>query len=140
MQTGHELRYLVFAPKHPRYRNGPGTTGDELMKRIDSNEFPPAEKFKHSAFIYGFFWRNTRRYYMAYRLSGDPYYVEQLRKHARAMDWILRTRPVALQEEQHLRKSSARRATMQQKEPKSGRPRELFSVRSRVRHPFPKRT
>ena len=44
----------------------------------------PAAKFKHVNFIYGFIWQNIRRYYVAYRLSNDPFYIEQLLQYARA--------------------------------------------------------
>lgn len=93
MQQGYNLQYFVFDPKHSRYLQKHGTSGDELMEKIAEGEFGADEKCLHVDYIYGWFWQNCKRYYVMYRLSGDTYYIEQLTKYAAAMDWILANRP-----------------------------------------------
>ncbi|MHC4543292.1 MAG: hypothetical protein ACYSYL_02035 [Planctomycetota bacterium] len=92
IQQGYNLQYFVFDPKHPRYREKHGTSGDELMEKIAEGGFPADEKCLHVDYIYGWFWQNCKRYYVMYRLSGDTYYIEQLTKYAEGMDWILANR------------------------------------------------
>lgn len=89
-QSGKALNYFYIdmGQKGNRFRTGPGLTGDEFVEIVESGKLPVA-KFKHVDFIYGFIWQNVRRYYVAYRLSGDPYYIKQLLQYARAMDGVL---------------------------------------------------
>ncbi len=89
-QSGEALNYFYInvRRKSGRFSTGPGLTGDEFVKIVESRKLP-AEKFAHVDFIYGFLWQNVRRYYVAYRLSGDPFYIEQLLQYARAMDGVI---------------------------------------------------
>ncbi len=93
-RTGEALRYFFVDVRNRdgRYRQGPGLTGDEFAEVVESGRLP-VEKLGHVEFIYGFLWQNVRRYYVAYRLSGDPFYIEQMLQYARGMDGVLRDYP-----------------------------------------------
>ncbi|MHC4401151.1 MAG: hypothetical protein ACYTG0_15860 [Planctomycetota bacterium] len=83
-----------FLPREDRYRHGPGLTGDEVHGDITSGRF--VEDSKHVTFIYGFYTQNVDKYYQLYRLSGDPYYVDQIVKYADGVEWLLKNRPQQL--------------------------------------------
>jgi hypothetical protein len=88
---GETLRYGLYGKKPIRWlENG---SGDEMLRRFNEGEFPDDDSFKHTSFIYGSYWDNCRRYYMAYRVTGDRRHVEQLRQYVRLMDRILAKRP-----------------------------------------------
>lgn len=84
--------YIDLRQNNCRFRTGPGLTGDEFVEVVRGHKLP-VEKLGHVEFIYGFLWQNVRRYYVAYRLSNDPYYIEQLLKYANAMDGVLTDYP-----------------------------------------------
>ena len=93
-QSGKALNYF-FIDVHNRsgrYRTGPGLTGDEFRDVVQSGRLP-VDDLGHVEFIYGCLWQNVRRYYVAYRLSGDPFYIEQLLQYARGMDGVLTDYP-----------------------------------------------
>jgi len=93
-RSGEALRYF-FIDVHNRsgrYRTGPGLTGDEFVEVVQSGRLP-VDDLGHVEFIYGCLWQNVRRYYVAYRLSGDPFYIEQLLQYARGMDGVLTDYP-----------------------------------------------
>jgi len=95
-RSGEALRYF-FIDVHNRdgrYRKGPGLTGDEFRQIVASGRLP-VDQLGHVEFIYGFLWQNVRRYYVAYRLSGDPFYIEQILQYAHAMDSVLADYPEA---------------------------------------------
>ena len=83
-----------FSPKEPRYRSGPGLTGDEILADLRAGKFP--EEAGHPCFTYGFYTQNVTRYYRLYRISKDPYYVDQIVKYAEGVEWILANRPQQL--------------------------------------------
>jgi hypothetical protein len=83
-----------FLPKEDRYRKGPGLTGDEVLADIRADRF--VKDSKHVTFIYGFYTRNVDYYYILYRASGDPYYVDQIVKYAEGVEWFLKNRPQQL--------------------------------------------
>jgi hypothetical protein len=80
-----------FLPREERYRMGPGLTGDEILFDLKNGKFP--EDAGHPSFTYGFYTFNVTRYYRLYRVSGDPYYIDQIVKYAEGMEWILANRP-----------------------------------------------
>jgi len=89
-RSGKALNYF-FIDVHNRsgrYRTGPGLTGDEFLQVVQTGKLP-VDDLGHVEFIYGCLWQNVRRYYAAYRLSGDPFYIEQLLQVARGMDGVL---------------------------------------------------
>ena len=92
-EEGYLLDYY-FLPQEARYREGPGLTGDEILGDIRAGRF--TEDCKHVAFIYGFYVENVRRYYILYRVSGDPYYLDQVVKYAEGVQWFLENRPQQL--------------------------------------------
>ncbi len=92
-EEGFLLDYY-FLPREERYRKGPGVTGDEVLSDIRNDKFP--KDCKHVNFIYGFYVENVRRYYILYRVSGDPYYVDQIVKYAEGIQWFLDNRPEQL--------------------------------------------
>ncbi|MEM7143615.1 MAG: hypothetical protein AAF591_00680 [Verrucomicrobiota bacterium] len=83
-----------FLPKEQRYREGPGLTGDELLSDLKNGKFD--ENQGHPSFTYGFYTTNVTKYYRLYRLSGDPYYLDQIVKYAEGIDWLLANRPQQL--------------------------------------------
>jgi len=89
VSRGCQLAWYVL-PGEVRYRHGPGLTGDEVLGDIKSGRF--VEDSKHVTFIYGFYTQNVATYYQLYRLSGDPYYVDQIVKYAEGVEWILTCR------------------------------------------------
>jgi len=89
--SGEHLSYGLYGKRPIRWL--PNATGDEMLRLARDGEFPDDESFLHVSFIYGSYWNNCRRYYMAYRITGDLRFVEQLRQYARLMDWILGNRP-----------------------------------------------
>jgi len=95
-RSGQALRYFFIDihNRDGRYRKGPGLTGDEFRQVAESGRLP-VQELGHVEFIYGFLWQNVRRYYVAYRLSGDPFYIEQIVQYARAMDGVLADHPEA---------------------------------------------
>lgn len=91
MLGGEHLRYGLYGRQPIRWLEG--ATGDRMLSLAREGRFPEDGEFKHVSFIYGSYWDNCRRYYMAYRITGNPEFVEQLRQYARLMDWILEDRP-----------------------------------------------
>jgi hypothetical protein len=95
-----DLAYLAYfyvpnstSPWLDRWQNGPGVTGDEFETMGADGQFPPDDDIGHVEWIYGMLWKNVRRYYVAYRLSGDKYYIDQLLKWAVGMDWVVENKP-----------------------------------------------
>lgn len=91
MLTGKELSYGLYG-RQPITWIG-NATGDEMLRRAMAGELPDDDAFKHVSFVYGSYWDICRRYYMAYRVTGDERFSEQLRQYARLMVWILKDRP-----------------------------------------------
>jgi hypothetical protein len=83
-----------FFPKEPRYRSGPGLTGAEVLSDLRTGKFP--EDAGHPSFTYGFYTQNVTLYYRLYRISEDPYYVDQIVKYAEGVEWTLANRPQQL--------------------------------------------
>lgn len=91
MLSGEYLSYGLYGKRPIRWL--PKATGDEMLRLARQGEFPDDESFLHVSFVYGSYWQNCRRYYMAYRITGDLRFVEQLCRYARLMEWILSDRP-----------------------------------------------
>ncbi|MEM9015492.1 MAG: hypothetical protein AAGC68_00665, partial [Verrucomicrobiota bacterium] len=72
-------------------RAGPGLTGDEILSDLKTGKFP--EDAGHPSFTYGFYTQNVTSLYRLYRISEDPYYLDQIVKYAEGMEWILANRP-----------------------------------------------
>ena len=89
--TGRDLRYGLYGRQPVEWLER--ATGEAMLDRARNGKLPDDSAFKHSSFIYGSYWDNCRRYYAAYRVTGDPKMLEQLRQYARFMDWILANRP-----------------------------------------------
>ncbi len=89
--SGKTIEYALYG-RRPIVRI-PGATGDEMLRMANSGEFPDDDLFMHTNFIYGAYSQNCRSYYIAYRVTGDLRFVEQLRQYARLMAWILKDRP-----------------------------------------------
>jgi hypothetical protein len=89
--AGDDVRYGLYGQNPVRWLEK--ATGDSMLARAKSGELPEDKFFKHSSFVYGSYWDNCRRYYAAYRVTGDPAMLEQLRQYKRYMDWILANRP-----------------------------------------------
>ena len=89
--SGESLEYALYGVR-PIVRI-PKATGDEMLRRATSGEFPQDDLFKHTSFIYGSYWQNCRAYYIAYRVTGDQRFAWQLRQYAELMAWVLYERP-----------------------------------------------
>jgi len=89
--SGADIRYGLFGRRPPEWIEK--ATGDEMLRRATSGELPDDDAFSHVGFVYGAYVDNCRRYYMAFRITGDERFLEQLRQYARLMDWIQTNRP-----------------------------------------------
>ena len=89
--SGKTVEYALYGER-PIVRI-PNATGDEMLRLAKSGGFPHDDAFTHTSFICGSYFQNCRAYYIAYRVTGDSRFVEQLRQYARLMSWILRERP-----------------------------------------------
>lgn len=89
--SGKSIEYALYG-KRPIVRI-PNATGDELLRRAASGKFPEDDLFTHTSFVYGSYSQICRSYYIAYRVTGDQRFAEQLRQYARLMSWILEERP-----------------------------------------------
>ncbi len=94
MLSGKPLRYGFYGRKPVEWIES--ATGDEMLRRAKAGELPADDAFEHTSFIYGSYWQNCRKYYIAYRVTGDERFAEQLRQYARLMSWILKERPQLL--------------------------------------------
>ncbi|NRB73506.1 MAG: hypothetical protein HRU46_04045 [Verrucomicrobiales bacterium] len=81
------------SPWVDRHQNGPGITGEEFRTMGADGNLPPDDNIGHVVWLYGVHERNVYRYYVAYRLSDDPYYIDQLLKWAEGFDWVLQNKP-----------------------------------------------
>lgn len=101
--SGEHLRYAFYGKRPVTWIEN--ATGDEMLRRAKSGELPDDNSFTHTSFVYGSYWENCRKYYLAYRGTGDSRFAEQLRQYARLMSWILKERPwlILPKEQRHVR-------------------------------------
>ncbi|PHR97268.1 MAG: hypothetical protein COA78_27840 [Blastopirellula sp.] len=79
--------FVVF----PRYAKGPGLSANEFMKDAKAGKLP--DSFGHVTFLYGECKVNCLRAYWLYRITKDPYYIQELVTWADAFSYLVTDDP-----------------------------------------------
>ncbi|PHR86412.1 MAG: hypothetical protein COA78_38010, partial [Blastopirellula sp.] len=78
---------FYFAPKDPRYKNGPGLSGREFLEDVKKGTV--REDLGHVAWIYGELKINMMNDYWLYRITKDPWFLEDIMAFADANQTML---------------------------------------------------
>ncbi|MEM7600398.1 MAG: hypothetical protein AAF357_03160, partial [Verrucomicrobiota bacterium] len=78
---------FYFAPRDPRYKNGPGLSGREYLE--DAKSGTVREDLGHVAWIYGELKSNMMADYWLYRVTQDPWFLEDIMAFADANQTLL---------------------------------------------------